>query len=93
MRPSGKRTSGGDSEQRLSEVKRELCRVWAKSTQSGGNSSNIPKTGNCSGSLRDSKAPRVGGEGVRARVVWNEDREAARREIREDSAGLGQEFA
>ena len=37
--------------------RRELCRVWAKSTQSGGNSKgNIPKTGNCGGSLRDSKA-------------------------------------
>ena len=33
------------------------------------------------------------GEGARGRTVWDEDREAGKREIRKDSGGLGQEFA
>ena len=45
------------------------------------------------GKLEGQQGPCARAEGVRGRAVWNEDREAVKREIRKDSVGLGQEFA
>ena len=63
--------------------RRELCRYLGKEhpkwrEQQGQH----PQDSELLGKLEGQQGPCAGGEGVRGRVVWNEDREAARREIR-----------